>query len=593
MDTNTVINELENFIKSNENRAISLTGEWGIGKTYLLNDLLKNERGNIQKDRVAITSLFGLKKIEEIKLKIAYSLKSTNKKKNSTIERIAYNSTQIYLHLYFFIYSLFFFTAYTFGVFFDVKENASIPYKILSLLYSLFDKKDALEALPQGKLIAASLEAFVLNRLENALICIDDIERADGELSAKEFFGLIDHLLSNNCQVILIFSEKNLDEKAKNIYREISEKVIYKELNLTPNIDELAEKYISDQVPEFEQIRVEVKKLEISNIRLMIKICDLAAVIYPLLRETQIKTKAVTIHTLVLYTWSIYGEENTRIPPEIIRDFDNLRRRIDRQHRSDTLSEIEIRAETLLKKYDIERSNELSKAIEYVVKYGVICDSNISKQIETYDLQVIEQENDGQFRQAWDIYHQSLKNNGDEIAKLWMAALNDSPTRIDPMSFSATVSQLRELGYANEASRLVDIYLEANRSKFENLNPQSFIFYNQMDDSEFKEKLLEVIASKQRIPTIEQAIQQLLMDESWTDGLIEAVATADKNQLRKALTSVDDTRIWNVIKRLLSVPETYEKKGETIKNNTSEILKKIALDSPINRLRMKSHGFNF
>lgn len=593
MDTNTVINELENFIKSNENRAISLTGEWGIGKTYLLNDLLKNERGNIQKDRVAITSLFGLKKIEEIKLKIAYSLKSTNKKKNSTIERIAYNSTQIYLHLYFFIYSLFFFTAYTFGVFFDVKENASIPYKILSLLYSLFDKKDALEALPQGKLIAASLEAFVLNRLENALICIDDIERADGELSAKEFFGLIDHLLSNNCQVILIFSEKNLDEKAKNIYREISEKVIYKELNLTPNIDELAEKYISDQVPEFEQIRVEVKKLEISNIRLMIKICDLAAVIYPLLRETQIKTKAVTIHTLVLYTWSIYGEENTRIPPEIIRDFDNLRRRIDRQHRSDTLSEIEIRAETLLKKYDIERSNELSKAIEYVVKYGVICDSNISKQIETYDLQVIEQENDGQFRQAWDIYHQSLKNNGDEIAKLWMAALNDSPTRIDPMSFSATVSQLRELGYANEASRLVDIYLEANRSKFENLNPQSFIFYNQMDDSEFKEKLLEVIASKQRMPTIEQAIQQLLMDESWTDGLIEAVATADKNQLRKALTSVDDTRIWNVIKRLLSVPETYEKKGETIKNNTSEILKKIALDSPINRLRMKSHGFNF
>ena len=65
MNKESLLNELKNFIDSPYN-IVLLDGPWGSGKTFLLHELIKD---NKMKDiRFYYVSLHGLKNIDEIKL---------------------------------------------------------------------------------------------------------------------------------------------------------------------------------------------------------------------------------------------------------------------------------------------------------------------------------------------------------------------------------------------------------------------------------------------------------------------------------------------------------------------------------------------
>lgn len=180
-----------NYINQSTNYAVVISGNYGIGKTHFIQNLLFPKIQEIkiedkQKFKTITISLFGVKSIEDV-------------------EKI------IFLEL------------------FAPKDWQKTSAKILSVVArgaGSFFNIDIDKALKDS-----SLSAGDLNKYNNLVICIDDIDRKSAELNLSEVYGFINNLTENlGAKVILIANENTLRNEfngsASNAYSVLREKVI-------------------------------------------------------------------------------------------------------------------------------------------------------------------------------------------------------------------------------------------------------------------------------------------------------------------------------------------------------------------------------
>ena len=92
--------EIEKFLRSKEPQVLCITGDWGVGKTYTWNDLIKiaADNGELGKGKYSYVSLFGLNSLVEVKFAIAENLqilfsddlKPVSDAKNAVLSSIKY-----------------------------------------------------------------------------------------------------------------------------------------------------------------------------------------------------------------------------------------------------------------------------------------------------------------------------------------------------------------------------------------------------------------------------------------------------------------------------------------------------------------------
>lgn len=165
------------FSNSKIQYRILIDGKWGIGKTFTYNSFIKSKNSNHY-----YISLFGISSLEEIEKKIVQQVlfptfKKLNKNKIANI--ITELGTQ-YL------------------------ENKS------GLNFSDIIKINKIENLQFS---------------EKALICFDDIERINENISFKELLGLIERL-GNKTNIIILCNKEKLSEENLEIFNEYQEKII-------------------------------------------------------------------------------------------------------------------------------------------------------------------------------------------------------------------------------------------------------------------------------------------------------------------------------------------------------------------------------
>jgi hypothetical protein len=207
-------------------RAVAITGQWGCGKTHLINTYLKSaEAGGILQDselKFVYVSLFGLTKLSEVRRRI------------STIV---------------------------------VGEHAEQLLGVATWLSEKLIPKAASDGIA---LIAGTANAVVEDKVTRRLVvCFDDLERASPTISGSDLFGLIAELTEQReCKCILIFNREKLGADAKSKTATQEEKIFDLVLDYRPTIAENLVPGIDDQKtrglvePVFEAF-------ENSNIRIM------------------------------------------------------------------------------------------------------------------------------------------------------------------------------------------------------------------------------------------------------------------------------------------------------------------------------------
>ncbi len=207
---------------------ITISGNWGIGKTYFWKEFIKNYPQN---NKFAYVSLFR-----------KYSI-------NDIME--------------------------------DIMTQISVAYKLLgknSKIAKIFSNLKPINiALPAiGLLLSVLVEEEGNDQFKNLVVCFDDLERMSDSIDYKTLLGYISYLKETlRCKIVLILNEEEINKQEnKKIFNEYKEKIIDKDFFYRPTPEEnfklIEERILFSKFKE--ELLSFLKKYQINNIRIMLQI---------------------------------------------------------------------------------------------------------------------------------------------------------------------------------------------------------------------------------------------------------------------------------------------------------------------------------
>lgn len=239
-DVSKVEEALDAFMRHETKRVFALIGEWGVGKSYLWHDYIRNrlrERNKrsllicrpyrkespIKCSRYAYASLFGIGSLENLEqVLVAKSISTSSDAVSFSADNLK-NSLDWLKDLK------------------PVKEYGSILTKLVSLL------------------------------LNDALICLDDLERRGKDLDLAAVLGLVSMLKEErNCKVVIIFNQEKLiaDQGAKEVWGRYCEKIVDASLAFDPKVESNLAVAIKNEGIRTHLLPVFLK-LNVNNLRVM------------------------------------------------------------------------------------------------------------------------------------------------------------------------------------------------------------------------------------------------------------------------------------------------------------------------------------
>ena len=180
--------EIKNFLDDTNSQVMLVEGQWGIGKTYLVDECIEEYIKNNKKVKRVDLSLFGVSDLKELNERLmnasSFGRRTIKKLKNAGIG-LSYSTP--------------------FGL--DISLNSDGIFQFL------------LKEEYKGK------------KYSKTVIIIDDIERKDRKISITEIFGFIDSLKAKNTKIILISNVEQLsDHEDETAFNGFKEKIINREL---------------------------------------------------------------------------------------------------------------------------------------------------------------------------------------------------------------------------------------------------------------------------------------------------------------------------------------------------------------------------
>ncbi|MBH0006279.1 P-loop NTPase fold protein [Psychrobacter sp. SWN149] len=159
--------------------AIALTGEWGVGKTHLWDELRDKNEEVFSGKKYAYVSLFGLDSLASLKSAIAIEVHKSVGVNDSIWKKDILKPIKKFLS------SL---TGSNIGTTSDVRIGLNLGNNLIT--------------------------SIVFSHLKNTLVCLDDIERKSNGLPMSEIMGLVNYLKNERkCQVLMIMHDEESDDK--------------------------------------------------------------------------------------------------------------------------------------------------------------------------------------------------------------------------------------------------------------------------------------------------------------------------------------------------------------------------------------------
>ena len=169
---------LSDIIKTEDAFALALTGDWGIGKTYLWKNFRDKNRESFSGKKYAYISLFGLDSLESLKLAIA-----------TEVQTDAANDSPLNVDVSKHVKKLFGFVGGgNITASGDMRFGINIGNKLITNI--------------------------IMAHLKDTLVCLDDIERKSDSLPMSEIMGLVNYLKNErNCQIIMILHDAESEDR--------------------------------------------------------------------------------------------------------------------------------------------------------------------------------------------------------------------------------------------------------------------------------------------------------------------------------------------------------------------------------------------
>jgi hypothetical protein len=474
MSVKVIENQIRKFLNSDMPEVLSICGEWGIGKTFLWNKLIKEAKGKnrIELKSYSYVSLFGINSLDELKLSVFSQI----------IPRASIGQQP------------------SFSTFKNNVRN----------MFSRWRKGNGFfKSISVIKNFASVIDAVSFLSIYKTIVCIDDFERKGSDLKFKDVLGLVSLLKEQkSCKIVLIFNGNALEGEDKNEYQQFREKVIDTELILDPAAAESIS-IIGWDIKNgvYKKLMESAIKLDIRNIRILKKIERLAIELEWLLTRQEPEVLKQALHSLVLLCGTFYTDK---------KKFDFLKNLDEMFNFSDEKDDKEIKKWKLqLQDYNYTTTDDFDLVIADAVENGYISEDKLIVEAEKLSEQAKATSAYGSFKDAWKIYRESFDNNVEEVINTIYESFMKNYNYISPYSLNAAVKLFRKLDRNELADKLITIYIEKRESEKELFNVVNSFFGNDSIDGSLEIKFNTVYQAHKPAKTIGDILQYIAENRAW------------------------------------------------------------------------------
>ena len=544
MSLQEISRSIKNFFESKGPTIYCLSGEWGVGKTYLFNEISKkyfsekipSEFHSIKlpKNNLIKISLFGVSSVDDLKHKIIAEKLENSEAINLVSKALKY----------------------------------SLNHAKLKVPFVDFDQKKILESL-------------FFNKFSNdLLICFDDIERKSPSLRIIDFLGFVSMLKEKyNCKIFLILNDHILDDENKNDYKKYFEKVVDHHIKFISNprdsLKITLEKHSFDEGIKNLLIK-KIEFLNITNIRIIDKILTHSRLLLDRLDQA-IKPKVEqetidqTLIALCLFCDGFYSLSNLNNEDKpAIEDILNPENKIYNNKKQQNF---------LWNLGYIETELFQIKIYEFIL--NGFFDSNFDQIANEYNKKFEIGTKQYKYNESWRVgFHGSLKDNGDEVVGEIYRTFIDGIEVMTIRNLSPAYSLLNEYGWNDKANEVKNLYYEKHKTDQEKFNIHDIYEADNQEMKNFCKDSLQKIKLNNR-PNIEIAVENFLKNKS----------NPDNNDYLRQLSEEEFYKFFKDEKsKIDNHNKLYLAKHF---DNAKSTLEKIGKESKINKLRIEypSGGF--
>ncbi len=546
MSVQNVRAAIKQFLATKTPQVLCVRGDWGTGKTYNWQKLVKELRGSeetIALGQYAYVSLFGVNSIAQLKGSILQNTVLRSQIGDDISEEtIKSRFTTVEKGLKGLVMKL----SNTFGE--GMYDN------FVSALSSLSSRQ---------------------------IICIDDLERKGNELRTADVLGYISYLREERgCKVVLLLNDQQLDDK--DAFEAYLEKVVDINLRFAPTSAEIATIAIPDQTEIGGLIRDHAATLGITNIRVVRKIHGLAQDLAPLLAGYSPRVTTNAVRTLSIFGWSV-------LQPELAPSLDYLQRANTYNPQKETMDD-DVKWRDLLLSVGFYRANELDRLLLASIRQGYFVEAEIAQHARLLNAADAQAKADAKMQTAWQSYHNSFNTTADvalgELYRTYKAqaaymSLNDA-VQLERL--------FRELDDPR-ALEFIDMFVAKNADNPAAFDLDHLAHFGQELTEQVRDKLLEAQAlQKPRLSPAE--LFKSLAKKGYDSDILEGVSLLPVDEYYRALKSHEGQDLSDIVdglRQYLNLGNPNEQIF-TILEKAGAALRLVAAESPINRRRAMRIG---
>lgn len=428
------LREIERFLSSGEPEVLSVSGRWGVGKTYAWTQALKAMRSKTPLRRYAYVSVFGLRSLDDLKTAIVQSTISLDGDQfEPTVESFVEHLSS----------------------FAGAKR---LGEQGLRRGLTLFGKGAA--ALPYVGKIADLLAPGAALLIRNQIVCIDDIERAGKGLEVADILGLVSTLRERRaCKIVLLLNEDGLGKQGDR-FREYLEKVVDQAVRFEPTPIESAGAAIDAGDAIGQRLAECTVRLGITNIRVIRRLRRFLSFVEPLLVDLHDGVTNQVVHSLALLGWCVF-EPGLSPPLSVVEGYNRYRGLFG----DADVGEDEANVDRMLASYAFASFDEVDHLILAGLKAGAFDDAAMLSALKGLDLKLAKDDVRSAIVRPWTILGQGFGPDLDEIVATAVASIEDHGGEMSPAEATDALNLLRGLGRADEAERLLTVYLAAQEGR--------------------------------------------------------------------------------------------------------------------------------
>jgi len=414
--------EIARFLRGSEPGVLCVTGEYGVGKTFLWRSVLDDLRksNGLSLERYSYVSLFGLNSLDDIKSSLFENM-----------EWLDQDPTNFAQH---------------------GKAGAKA---LAARAKKLSELAGALPWVGQAFTKARSL---YFSLIQNQIVCIDDLDRRSKNLDLKDALGLISFLGEvRGCKVALLLNTEKLG-KDKEEFDALLEKVIGTKVVLAPTAAESAAIALPAQDALSVALRAHCETLGIQNIRIIKQIERLVRRVDELLVNFPQTIRTQAAHSLTLFGWSKYDRANS--PKMEFLKISSIERHLSRRDGNAPQPKEEAAWDSLLEKYQFRRSDNFDLALMKYVDTMILDADEIQGEAHALQEQQRIAELQGTFEAAWRGFHDSFDDDEEKVVQEIVDGTKKSYEIVSLPNLNEVVLVLKRLGREAEAKDVVKFFAE-------------------------------------------------------------------------------------------------------------------------------------